>query len=78
MPVSVRTGADGRVARAGFGVCVIVVTVSEPRALFHKQVEAAALELGLIAVQVVSSELIDDHDDDKLWFANICLRRSRR
>ena len=76
MPVTVRTGADGRVARASFCVCIIVVAIGEPRALLHEQVEAAPLELGLIAVQVVAAKLIDDYDDDELWFANVGLRGS--
>jgi hypothetical protein len=68
--VGVGAGPDGGVAGRGLGVGVVVVAIGEPGAFLHEEIEAAALELGAVAVQVVAAELVDDHDDDQLGAAN--------
>ena len=77
MAIGVGAGADGGVAGRGFGVGVVEVAIGEPGALVHEQAEAAALELGAIAIQVVAAELVDDYDHDQLGVANVGLGRRR-
>jgi hypothetical protein len=52
-------------AGSGLGVGVIVVAVFEISAFIEEQAEAAALEIGTIAVEVVGAKLIDHEDDDQ-------------
>ena len=74
--VGVGAGADGGVAGRGLGVGVIEVAIGEPGAFFHEEIEAASLELGAVADQVIAAELVDDHDDDQFGLANVGLGRS--
>ena len=66
MAVGVGSGADGGVAGRGLGVGVVVVAVGEVGAFVEEETEAAAFEIGAIAVEVVGAKLIDDEDDDQL------------
>ena len=77
MTVGVGAGPYGRVAGSSLGVGIVVVAIREPSALFGEEAEAASLELGSIAVQVVTAELVDDHDDNQFGATRIRLGRRR-
>ncbi len=79
MAIRISPGANGGVPRRGLGVGVVVVAVREPGPVFHKEIEAAPLELIAISIQVIAAKLIDHHNHNELGLANIdlCRRRER-
>ena len=63
--VGIGPGSQGGVAGSGLGVGVVVVAIFEVSALVEEEAEAAAFEIGTVAVEVVGAKLVDHQDDDQ-------------